>query len=278
MRRPNDLDYIKYVSSGMMGYALNNSRKADLEAISKMPEGKAANHLYLGLGNLGFKEASAEWGITGKGLSNGAIYCDLNNDGRLDLVINSLNAEPVILKNCTPVDKHNYIRIKFKGNEGNRYGTGARVKVWAGGKLFYRQLQPTRGFESSVEPVLHLGLGACTAADSILVIWPDGSYEKSGKTRAQQTIKFRKTGAGGKYNFNLAHKGSNANPGLLSLLPVSTQPVTFLHKENDFTDYNTQPLLPFSLSNEGPHLAIDKDLIYIYMRCIWSEKKYLPLR
>ena len=68
-----------------------------------MPDGSSHPYLFKGDGQLNFKDMSEEWG-TGdmKGYYNGAAYADLNNDGKLDIVINCLNAPAVILKNNAP--------------------------------------------------------------------------------------------------------------------------------------------------------------------------------
>jgi len=263
MRRPNDMDYIKYISGGMMGYALNSGRSRDLEAISVMPGGKAPNHLFTGMGDLRFSDASVKWGLDHPGLSNGAVYCDLNNDGKEDLVTNNLNSEAGIYRNTSPATLHHFLKVKLQGMGGNCFGTGAQLNVWAGGKLYYREMQPTRGFESSIEPLLHVGLGASPEVDSMRVVWADGSFQQFGKTRCDRMIVFDQRAAHGvfKYSTSAPDNGSLKSP-LLRQLPAANQPLVFVHKENDFTDFNTQNLLPFALSCEGPHLAVHDDLLY----------------
>jgi len=263
MRRPNNMDYIKYISGGMMGYALNSGRARDLKAISVMPEGKAPNHLYIGMGDLRFSDVSAKWGLDHPGLSNGAVYCDLNNDGKEDLVTNNLNSEAGIYRNNSPATLHHFLKVKLQGVGGNRFGTGAQLSVWAGGKLYYREMQPTRGFESSVEPILHIGLGASLAADSMRIVWADGTFQQLGKTRSDQTMVLDQRAAYRVFNYPTSEPNNLiVKAPLLLKLPMGNQPLVFVHKENDFTDFNTQNLLPFALSCEGPHLAIQGDLLY----------------
>ena len=83
--------------------------------LDKMPDGSSHPFLFQNSGDISFKDVSNDWG-TGKmkGYFNGAAYADLDNDGNLDLVINSLNAPAVILKNTA--SKKNYLSISFKGN------------------------------------------------------------------------------------------------------------------------------------------------------------------
>jgi len=95
-----------------------------------------------------------------KGVYNGAAYSDLDNDGRVDVVINALNSPALILKNTSP--QKNYIGIELKGEGLNTKGIGAKAYVfYEGNKRQYQQLMPTRGFQSSTDYRLHFGLDSC---------------------------------------------------------------------------------------------------------------------
>ena len=157
VKRPVDLDYVDFISNLYMHKALNSSSKYDDMALEKMPDGSSHPFLYKGDGKLSFKDVSDDWG-TGqmKGYYNGAAYADLNNDGKLDLVINALNAPAVILKNNAP--QKNYLSISFKGNDLNTFGIGCKAYVFQKGKMQYEQLMLTRGFQSSSDTRLHFGL------------------------------------------------------------------------------------------------------------------------
>ena len=68
----------------------------------------------------------------------------------------------------------NFIKIDFKGPPGNKMGIGSTVTVWLGGKLQMAELTLSRGYESSMEPMLYFGTGRSKTIDSLVVIWPDG--------------------------------------------------------------------------------------------------------
>lgn len=113
VKRPVDLDYVKFVSNLYVQKAVDQTDKYDDEALEKMPDGSSHPFLYKGDGKLSFKDVSESWG-TGelKGYFNGASYADLDNDGNLDLVINCINSEAVILKNNAP--NKNYLSVFLK--------------------------------------------------------------------------------------------------------------------------------------------------------------------
>ena len=176
VKRPVDLDYIRFVSDLEVKKDMNHTDKYDDIAIDRMPDGSSHPFLFKGDGKYFFNDKSDEWG-TGKmkGYYNGAAYADLDNDGNLDLVINSLNSPAVILKNNTP--KKNYLSLSFKGDSLNMFGIGAKAYLFQKNKMQYQQLMLTRGFESSSDIRLHFGLDSTTVIDSILIVWTNQKFQ-----------------------------------------------------------------------------------------------------
>ena len=97
-RRPNDADYIKYVSSEQIRTKINNTRLVDNLALEKMPKGDVENYYFKGNSNLRFEDVSDTWVQQQAGLSNGLVAADLDNDGDLDLVYNNFNTTATVLK------------------------------------------------------------------------------------------------------------------------------------------------------------------------------------
>ena len=251
VKRPVDLDYIRFVSNISYRQAMNKTDKFDADALAKMPDGASHPYLYKGDGNIGFTDVSDTWG-TGKmkGYFNGAAYADLDNDGNLDLVINCINAPAVILKNNAP--HKNFITIAFKGDNLNTSGIGAKAYVFAGKKMQYQQLMLTRGFQSSSEPRLHFGLNNATNIDSLLIVWPNQKY---------QLLKNIPTGK------QLSAEQKNAViPFTYEQFFVTPKPIlqditkqinlNWKHVENNFNDFNTQYLIPHAESTRGPKIAV----------------------
>jgi hypothetical protein len=179
-RRPNDLDYIAYISNENVQASLARGISAEnARVIEKMPHVPLPNYAFRNNGDLTFTDVSAAWGLAQPGFSNGSAYVDLNNSGALDLVVSNVNAPPSIYRNrARELNGAHYLTIALRGEGKNTGGIGAKVIIEAGGQRQFLEEMPTRGFESSVDPRLHFGLGAATRVDSLTVIWPDRRYQQ----------------------------------------------------------------------------------------------------
>ena len=143
--------------------------------MEKLPTSDVANYVFRNEGNLRFRDVSSDWGLNVPLRSTGAAYSDLDNDGDLDLVTNNINEYASVFENRTAdVSDNNYLQINLEGTGQNTFGLGAKVTLYTGGDKQYAEQMPTRGYLSSVSPILHFGLGGHAAVDSLLVIWPDG--------------------------------------------------------------------------------------------------------
>src|SRR5687767_12542357 len=99
-RRPNDLDYIAYVSNEAVQASLADGvSEKDMSLLKKMPQVALPNYAYRNNGDLTFTNMAEAWGLAQPGFSNGAVYVDLNNSGALDLVVNNINAPASIYRN-----------------------------------------------------------------------------------------------------------------------------------------------------------------------------------
>src|SRR5207249_7544474 len=108
----------------------------------------------------------------------GAGYTDLHNDGRLDIVVNNIDAPASIYENIQPQDDaHHYLQIKLEGESPNKRGIGSKLILTAGGQKQYLYHSPYRGYMSTMETLEHFGLGHARRADSLEVNWPDGRYQ-----------------------------------------------------------------------------------------------------
>ncbi|MCU0354665.1 MAG: VCBS repeat-containing protein [Cytophagales bacterium] len=261
VKRPNDLDYLKYLYTDSVKYAMmNGMRQHDKTAIANMPSGKIHNFLFRGTPNLEFEDESADWGMDEPSISNGATYADLDNDGDLDLVTNNINEPAGIYENQvrgqkseaeTETSASNFLKIRLQGEKPNTFGVGAKVVLKHKGKLQVQQLMPTRGFLSSVEPVLTFGLGKDTVLDSLVVVWGNLKAEVKTHVKANQTLVLKQPDAtlDGQTFFR-----QNTQP-LFEDVTQQTA-VSYRHRENPYYDFYRESLMPFLVSTEGPKIAV----------------------
>lgn len=256
VHRPNNLDYVKFAADDSLRYAMETSRSLDERATKLMPEGKVHNYLYRGTPSLRFEDKSIAWGFETPNFSNGAAYADLDNDGDLDLITNNIDDPAGLYRNDAnelfPNNKH--LTVKLKGEAPNTFGVGAKVILKYKDTTLVQQLMPTRGFESSVAPELLFGIGQHDSVDSLIVIWPNQQMEIQRNVKANQTITLQQTNAklDGK---NFRYTAPSISPLFADM--TTNDSIPYKHKENrEYFDFVREPLMPFEISTEGPHLAV----------------------
>jgi hypothetical protein len=252
-RRPNDLDYINYVSSDAVQASLAQGiTQRNMSLLQQLPQIPLAKYAFHNNGDLTFTDRAAQWGLAQPGFSSGAVYVDLNNSGALDLVVNNVNAPASLYRNrARALTPNHYLMVRLRGDGANTDGIGARVTLKAGGSTQVLEQMPVRGFQSSVDPRLHFGLGTSARVDSLVVIWPDHRFQTLTNLPADTMIDLSQRDASGRYSFR------RAAPTRPPFTDVSAQlGLDFKHEENTFFDYNREPLMPHLLSTEGPALAV----------------------
>ena len=245
-----DMDFLKYSVDRLVKTMHKDSVDPISEYMRKMPKNETTNYIFQNQGNGTFLKKTSEWGFDKKGVSAGAAYVDLDNDGDLDLVINKSNDFAGIYKNNSEVrNKNNYLRVQLNGGKANQRGIGTKVKLFCKGQQYYQEQSPVRGFQSSSDPVLNFGVGKNTIIDSILIIWPNDNFQKLVSVKVNQSIIIKMADATVKWKYDTVADKRNV------LFTQTIMPEVH-HHENSFNDFTVQSLLPNYLSRQGPCIEV----------------------
>ena len=216
--------------------------------LNYMPSEAVSNYMFKNNGDLSFNQVMEDWGMDQKSWSNGAAYGDLDNDGDLDLVVNNIDQEAFLYENQQNQSK--FIRFKFSGPIHNPMAFGTKVFVYHESQFQYQQHYLTRGYRSSMEPIMHFGLGQDSVLEKIEVIWPDGKASLYHDVTSNQVMHLKYGDAETATPHNKQKSGS--------YFEDVTEQLTFniRHIENEMNDFIDQPLLPYKPSTMGPAFAV----------------------
>jgi len=225
--------------------------KSKKEVLSKIPQVKLTHYAFHNNGNTTFSDVSGKWGLTTASFANGAAYADLDNDGKLDLIINNINDEAFIYRNNSP-DTSNYLAVRLIGDSLNKNGLGAWVELYYAGKQQVYEETPYRGYLSTMQMDPHFGLGRISSVDSMVVKWPDGKMQVLLNVAANQRVTVRHDAATGTY-----HWETHGTSGQAWFQPIDDSArIHYQDSKRDFIDFNIQKLLPHKFSEYGPAMAV----------------------
>ncbi|MGY6521034.1 MAG: VCBS repeat-containing protein [Mongoliitalea sp.] len=240
-----DFDYVDYYVNNQN---LISQYKRDSILLTKMidefPSNPLRNYLFKNKGGYRFEDKAATSGLDQLTFSTGAAYADLDNDGDLDLVINNLNGEAFILKNnARELTNNSFIQF----NLGGYFGT--QVSVYAAGALYYAEHNPVKGYMSSVDHRLHLGLGQHSRIDSIIVRWPTKQVTKLIDVPVNQLLDLSPDGS------EVLVRSQDFDRHV-PLLKLAEEQISWRHEESDFVDFDRDRLRMKMISNEGPKAVV----------------------
>ncbi len=256
-KRMNDIDFVNYISNDEIQNKIrgNDIGGQDMKLIDNFPQIKIPNKFFSNSGDLTFKDMGNEIEDDVPTFSNGAVYADLDNDGDLDVVVNNIDDPALVYENRSN-DKNDkpFLEIKLKGPPKNINAIGTKIILYANGGIRTYEKSPVRGFLSSMETPMHIGLYK-TRVDSAFVVWPDNTYQPLQWQQGNpfDTIAY-KTGLP-KFDYKK----------ITEFYKNETKPATditkqvnllYKHTENPFREFDREPLIPHMVSTEGPALAV----------------------
>lgn len=241
-KRPNDLDFIDFTASSLA----QDPNLSDAQFTSRMPEGKISNYFFRNDGDWAFEDVSDSWATLHKGVTNGATYADLDQDGDLDIVLNNLNQQSTILKNMSREGGSNYLIVEFVAG-GHYTHQGARVICWANGEAQSFESFANRGFQSSTSGPIVIGLGSAEKIDSLVI-------EHQGKRWSRSDVAINQT-------IQVDLQALTETSGMRSTISWFEQTnetfgTEFIHRENTYWEFTREPLMPHMNSYEGPGIAV----------------------
>ncbi|MEA1786217.1 VCBS repeat-containing protein [Arenibacter sp. GZD96] len=242
-----DMDFVDFNNANSFYGSPEEKRNQLVAQLQQMEGVKKSNFYFKNIGENRFLNSTETMGLSYPSYSNGAVYADLDVDGDLDLIINNIDNEVLLFENQTTSlnPKANYLRVSF---EPNANSLGAKVCVYAQTETLYAEFYPQRGYLSSVEPVLHFGLGSKSQIDSVHIVWPDTTENWLYDLAINETIDPVKSG-------NIFKKNDKTAPGTTYFETIeSSQKIPYVHTESSFDDFKRWPLFFRGYSRPGPVL------------------------
>ena len=251
LRDITNLDFVKYTSGYSSEYKQKNADKTEMwKLVQSMPSTKLTGYLFRNNHDLTFTNVTDDWGINKNSIHNGVAYADLNNDGSLDIIINNLNDEATIYQNNSASGNiAHYIKLRLKGEGKNTFGIGAKVYIKTAHTQQMQEEYTSRGFQSSVDPVMHIGLGNDSVIKSIVVTWTNGHQSRLENIKSDTLL-------------TIDQQASSITPSSLAVHKkplfediTKTSGINYVNQQTSFVDFKITPWLPYQLSKTGPSIT-----------------------
>jgi len=245
-----DRDYLAYMADdAKVAKLIREDKNALSKLIDRMPESKVQNAIFRNDAGQGLENVSKLWSDMPVSVSNASAYSDLDKDGDIDLVVANVNDEAFVLENTT-TRKSNWIGFDLEGVGKNINAIGATIFVFGGGKKYMVRNIPQRGFQSSVSPSLHLGLGEMSKLDSVIVKWPDGTRSKYTSLELNQYNVVKEAAS-------KKEKTERTYTSETSKLAVEViDRISLTHSITGLNDFNKDPLSIHMVSQSMPSFTI----------------------
>jgi len=246
-----DQDFLQYVTQDEVIREIASPGSVNYKKLIELiPSVPVSNYAFINNGDLKFENKTNFLGLYKPSFSNGSAYGDLDNDGDYDLVVNNVNMKAFIYKNNTEklYPENRFLKIKLIGKDQNLNAIGSKVYAYSDKNLYTLEQMPIRGFQSTVDNNLIIGVGNNEVLDSVLVKWYDGTISKIRNIKSSQTITL---------DINDSEKSENrsALKGKSYFKESTNELISYIHRENEYVDFDKDRLLFHMSSSEGSCLC-----------------------
>ena len=248
-----DQDFLNFLSNEeTMKSIISESGVDYAKLIEAIPSERIPNHMFVNKGDFSFEDKAKEWGLATPSHSNGSVYVDLDNDGDLDLLVNNVNMPPFVYKNQANTKAEstssNFFQMVLRDSlSKNSYAVGSKVYLFSNGQMQYIEHNPIKGFQSSMDYVVHFGLADQTVIDSVRIIWPDGGSQLLDKPTINTRLQIYKP------ETLVPHQPPQKT--IDPILITSDIPWDHVHQEATFVDFDRDKLSYYMESTRGPKAA-----------------------
>ncbi len=272
-----NMDFLKFMQSEIGPYTEAGVKNQNLlPLVQMMPSTKLSSYMLRHDGDMNFKNVTKDWSLNDRSISNGVAYADFDNDGDLDLVVNRLDDAFAMYQNKAAAKENKYIKLKLVGTAPNTNAIGAKVFVRTKDHQILQEAFYSRGYESSVEPIMTIGVGRVDTIDEITVVWPDGLMSTKKNVLTNQALSFRQSES----RSSQTNIVNTSTPALFQEVGQRSG-IDYKHVENNFVDFKVQRLIPYQASRLGARMAVGdvnkdgNDDVYFGASAGYAGKLYL---
>jgi enediyne biosynthesis protein E4 len=250
-----NMDYIMKVIE-MPIFGTKEARHVMKQEIMKdIPAVKLQNFVFRNNGDLTFSNKSTAWGFRQKTFSNGAAFADFDNDGDLDLVFNNIDQEVTFYENTLTTKgkphAHHFLNLRFDKSVRDYEKTGLKVYLYQEGNLQFSEFTPFRGYKSTMDELIHFGLGKLGEVDSLAIQWNDGQWNVHFNLEPNTTFFLKKSGE----RLHSTKRYIDQSEIAFQEFPISPGHNSS-QKATALNDFSITPTLLHSLSHFGPSITI----------------------
>ena len=218
-----------------------------LKLMKLYPRLEGQNLIFRNRGDCTFEEVGSAWGFNTPGISQGMCLADLDNDGDLDVVMNSLNGEARVFRNETGAPR---VAVRLRGQAPNTQGIGGRIKLLGGAVPMQSQEIICGGrYLSGDDPMRVFAAGTLTNEMTIEVAWRSGRQSLIRGVKANRIYEIEEGGA------TPSGQTTTVEGAPKPLFEDASGLLQHLHADEPFDDFERQALLPHGLSQLGPGVS-----------------------